>query len=196
MDGNPSGAPRRRTVTPRAGGRTRRHRKATGMRASERHGSSAARTRSGTCRSAAARRGSLYPGGVAVAGAGGMGPPPGAPYRRARSRAIRRRTRRIIATAGRPGNFRGQRDDEKNKAMVYPCGCAWWMLRLRRSRLLRGKACFCHLPLHDQPACCLRRVYYFCIFWMDDLDPIAGTWYFNCCAHDLYLLASFFFNKG
>ena len=62
LDGNPSGGPRRRSVTPRAGGRTRRHRKATGMRASERHGSSAARTRSGTCRSAAG--GSLYPRGV------------------------------------------------------------------------------------------------------------------------------------
>ena len=61
MDGNPSGGGRRRTVTPRAGGRTRRHRKATGMRASERHGSPA-RTRSGTCRSAAG--GSLYPRGV------------------------------------------------------------------------------------------------------------------------------------
>jgi len=69
--------------------------------------------------------------------------------------------------------------------MVYPCGRAWWMLHLRlRLRLLCGMwhrmfsgeklAFVIFLSTINRHA--VTPGILFCIFWMDDLDPIAGTW--------------------
>ena len=172
MDGNPSGGPRRRSVTPRAGGRTRRHRKATGMRASERHGSPA-RTRSGTCRSAAG--GSLYPRGVspsaevwAAAGrALSQGPIDGDKTAYAWDHSDGRPAGELPSSASEMKRTRRWfiRAAVRGGCCTCGCGCGCGCGCCVASHVLRGKACFCHLPLHDQSACC--HAGYIILYFLD-----------------------------